>query len=170
MVGEPAPFEACTQVPFANPWGQFGPIGHHPGKRHRHIGTVVPAATPAKASHTGLKPDLDVNPVAPPDLGGMLVEVALPLVPDPPLGCGLGDVTLAGCLACRALVELSPSVTKLQCPVRQVSARQVGPGHSRLALVGAHPRSDQGVGGLQSDARPLTGEHHLGIPLRRRQH
>ena len=38
-------------------------------------------------------------------------------------------------IACRALVELSPSVTKLQCPARHVSARQVGPGHSRLALV-----------------------------------
>ena len=56
-------------------------------------------------------------------------------------------------IACSALVVLSPSVTKLQCPVRQVSARQVGPGHSRLALVGAHPRSDQCIGGLQSDAR-----------------
>ena len=44
-------------------------------------------------------------------------------------------------------------MTKLQCPARHVSARQVGPGHSRLALVGAHPRSDQGIGGLQSDAR-----------------
>ena len=59
-------------------------------------------------------------------------------------------------IACRALVVLSPSVTKLQCPVRQVSARQVGPGHSSLALVSAHPRSDQGIGGLQSDAR----SHH----------
>src|SRR5215467_16209360 len=56
-------------------------------------------------------------------------------------------------IARRALVELSPLVTKLQCPVRQVSARQLGPDHSSLALVGAHPRSDQGVGGLQSDAR-----------------
>jgi len=37
-------------------------------------------------------------------------------------------------IACRALVELSPSVTKLQCPVRQVSAGQVGPGHPRLQL------------------------------------
>ena len=51
-------------------------------------------------------------------------------------------------IACRALVELSPSVTKLQCPVRQVSARPL-----QLGPVGAHPRSDQGIGGLQSDAR-----------------
>ena len=60
---------------------------------------------------------------------------------------GPGSSTQAD-LACRALVELSPSVTKLQCPVRQVSARPL-----QLGPVGAHPRSDQGIGGLQSDAR-----------------
>jgi len=53
----------------------------------------------------------------------------------------------------QALFELSPSVTRLQCPVLQVSAQQVGPGHSSLALVGAHPRAGHGIGGLQSHAR-----------------